>query len=883
MHKATVLLAGLTLILSACGQQRAPTASLPRAVAAQATCATTNLALNKPALASSSENPGYLGAAQAVDGNGATRWASLPSDPQTLQVNLGSVQQLCSVTLQWEAAYAKTFKIQVSNDGNTWTDASPVISGTGGTQVVPISASGQYVRLDGLTRATGYGYSLFEFQVFGAGGTTGGGTGGGSTSCTTTNAALNKPALASSTENPDYLAAKFAFDGDTTTRWASQASDPQSLQVNLGSRQQICGVTLQWEAAYGKAFEIQGSNDGTSWTKLYGTTTGTGGTQTLPITDTGTYQYVRLYGTARGTGYGYSLFEFQVFTGTGGTAGGGTTPPTTLPPTPPTTGPGVTKITGSQGNWQFTVDGQPYIVKGLTWGPPVSEAAARMPDLRQMGVNTVRTWGTDASSQALFDAAAANNIRVIAGFWLQPGGGPGSGGCVNYVTDSTYKSNMLTEFSKWVNQYKTNKGLLMWDVGNESILGMDKCFSGAELENQRAAYAKYVNDVARAIHAIDPNHPVTSTDAWTGAWPYLKANAPDLDLYAVNSYGSVCNVKQDWISGGYTKPYIVTEGGPAGDWEVPIDPILGKIEHTDVQKADAYVRSFNCVVGHTGVGLGETFFHYGTEGDYGGEWFNITTGNERRLSYYAIRKLFGGAPATNTPPVISNMTVSNATSVPAGSTFTLSASVNDPDGDPIAYSMGYNSNAINGATGIIAANFTGSGPWTVTAPQQLGVWKLYIYARDGHGNVGIETRSLRVVAPPVAGTNIALNRPTTALSYQAVGDGAPFPPQNATDGNTATRWSSDWSDPQWIQVDLGSVQSFNHVQLIWEAAYAKAYQIQVSDDGNTWRDVYSTITGDGGADDFDVSNASGRYVRMNGTVRGTGFGYALYEFGIYKR
>lgn len=69
-----------------------------------------------------------------------------------------------------------------------------------------------------------------------------------------------------------------------------------------------------------------------------------------------------------------------------------------------------------------------------------------MPDLKSMGVNTVRTWGTDASSKPLFDAAAAQGIKVIAYFWLQPGGGPGSGGCVNYLTDTAYKNQVLDEF-----------------------------------------------------------------------------------------------------------------------------------------------------------------------------------------------------------------------------------------------------------------------------------------------------------------------------------------------------------------------------------------------------------------------------------------------------
>ncbi len=495
------------------------------------------------------------------------------------------------------------------------------------------------------------------------------------------------------------------------------------------------------------------------------------------------------------------------------------------------------------------------------------------------GVNTIRTWGTDGTTKPLLDSAAAHGVKVINGFWLQPGGGPGSGGCVNYVTDSTYKNNMLTEIAKWVTAYKDNPGVLLWDVGNESVLGMQNCFSGTELENQRNAYTKFVNDAAVKIHGIDPNHPVTSTDAWTGAWPYYKANSPALDLYAVNSYGGVCDVKQTWINGGYTKPYILTEAGPPGEWEVAGDANGVPNEPTDQAKAAGYTNAWNCITGHHGVALGGTMFHYGTEQDFGGVWFNLVPGGLHRLSYFSVAQAYGGHPSANTPPVISNMNVSGASAVPAGRTFGVMANVTDPQGDPISYSIKLSGKYATGDATLTNAAFTqtGNGSFQVTAPQQLGVWKVYIWAQDGKGNVGIETKSFRVVPPQPGGTNLARGRPATASSYQPYQN---LVPGNVTDGDLTTRWASDWSDPQWIQVDLGSVQTFRHLQLVWETAYAKSYSVQVSDNGTTWRSIYSTTTGDGGVDDFDLGG-SGRYVRVNGTQRGTQWGYSLYEFGVH--
>jgi hypothetical protein len=270
------------------------------------TCGTTNLALNKPTTASSLENASFTAAA-ATDGNTGTRWSSAFSDPQWLEVDLGSSQAICGVTLNWEAAYATAFQIQVSADNTNWTTIYSTTTGTGGTQnLTGLSGTGRYIRMYGTARATPYGYSLWELQVYGSG--SGGGGGGGT--CGTTNVALNKTATASSVEAVGTPAAD-AVDGNTGTRWSSAFSDPQWLEVDLGSAQNICAVSLNWEAAYATAFQIQVSADNTNWTTIYSTTTGTGGIQNLTGLS-GTGRYIRMYGTARATPYGYSLWEFAV-------------------------------------------------------------------------------------------------------------------------------------------------------------------------------------------------------------------------------------------------------------------------------------------------------------------------------------------------------------------------------------------------------------------------------------------------------------------------------------------------------------------------------------------------------------------------------------------
>ena len=352
-------------------------------------CGTTNIALNKTATASSQENVGAP-AQDAVDGDAGTRWSSAFTDPQWLQVDLGSTQSICKVVLNWETAYATAFQLQTSNDGTNWTTIYSTTTGTGGVQTLNVSGSGRYLRMNGTARATQYGYSLWELQAFAGTGNTVTVTGPGNQTgtvgtaaslqahasdsasgqtltysatglpaglsinatsglisgtptaagtsnvtvtakdgtgatgsaafnwtvnaagggCGTTNIALNKTATASSQENVG-TPAQDAVDGDAGTRWSSAFTDPQWLQVDLGSSQSICKVVLQWETAYATAFQLQTSNDGTNWTTIYSTTAGTGGTQTLNVTGTG--RYLRMNGTARSTQYGYSLWELQAF------------------------------------------------------------------------------------------------------------------------------------------------------------------------------------------------------------------------------------------------------------------------------------------------------------------------------------------------------------------------------------------------------------------------------------------------------------------------------------------------------------------------------------------------------------------------------------------
>ncbi|MDP9818919.1 hypothetical protein J3R04_004889 [Spirilliplanes yamanashiensis] len=286
-------------------------AGLTAVTVTAAGAADTLLSQGRPALASSAEGADVT-ADKAFDGNAGTRWSSQFSDPQWIRVDLGATATVSQVVLQWEGAYGRAYRIETSPDGSAWTPIHTTTSGAGGTETLTVSGTGRYVRLYGTARGSGYGYSLWEFKVYGtvAGGPTAG-------PCLPANAALGRPATASSSEGADTGPEK-AVDGNAGTRWSSRFADPQWIRVDLGSVQRLCQVVLQWEGAYARAYRIEASTDGAAWTTVHSTTTGAGGTETVTVTPADA-RYVRLTGTARATGYGYSLWELRVLTSTPGT------------------------------------------------------------------------------------------------------------------------------------------------------------------------------------------------------------------------------------------------------------------------------------------------------------------------------------------------------------------------------------------------------------------------------------------------------------------------------------------------------------------------------------------------------------------------------------
>lgn len=142
--------------------------SAPLTVPQTAVAADTLVSVAKPTTASSIEATGFE-PRLAVDANTGTRWASAEGiDPQWMRIDLGSSHRISRVKLNWEVAYGKTYRIQTSADGSTWTDVYSTTAGDGAIDDLAVTGTGRYVRMYGTQRGTPYGYSLWEFEVYGS-------------------------------------------------------------------------------------------------------------------------------------------------------------------------------------------------------------------------------------------------------------------------------------------------------------------------------------------------------------------------------------------------------------------------------------------------------------------------------------------------------------------------------------------------------------------------------------------------------------------------------------------------------------------------------------------------------------------------------------------
>ena len=293
-----------------------------------------NIALNKTSKASSEftdpndGNKTYQsllafdgkGTNETVDGK-QSRWVSLRTkdDPtatsQWIYVDLEADYDISKVVLNWEGNGAKEYKVQISNDGQNWTDISHITDGKGGIDELTYkNTTGRYVRMLGIEPGGIYGYSLWEFEVYGEAVL--------EPENPNVNLALNASSeYVDSKDGNKTYESSLAFDGKGTneivdgkqSRWVSnRKSNDEWIYVDLQDIYNISKVILNWEGSGAKKYKVQVSNDGQVWTDISDINDGDGGLDELSYKDV-TGRYVRMLGIEVGSDYGYSLWEFEVY------------------------------------------------------------------------------------------------------------------------------------------------------------------------------------------------------------------------------------------------------------------------------------------------------------------------------------------------------------------------------------------------------------------------------------------------------------------------------------------------------------------------------------------------------------------------------------------
>lgn len=210
------------------------------------TCTSPNIALHKMAFASSTEGSQFP-ASYVTDGDLNTRWSSSYSDPQTIYIDLGKRYDLCKVILHWEAAFGKDFKIQVSMDTSGWQTIANYTGNNSTYNILNVKGSGRYIRMYGTARATPYGFSLYEFEVYG------------------------KPSV-TSCGAPTAIKASNIYENTATLSWEKQGadsfriyykpvnSDQWTIITNVSNSIKLTGLTCGSDYF----FKVQGICSGTS-------------------------------------------------------------------------------------------------------------------------------------------------------------------------------------------------------------------------------------------------------------------------------------------------------------------------------------------------------------------------------------------------------------------------------------------------------------------------------------------------------------------------------------------------------------------------------------------------------------------------------------------
>ncbi len=383
---------------------------------------------------------------------------------------------------------------------------------------------------------------------------------------------------------------------------------------------------------------------------------------------------------------------------------------------------------------ELLLNDKPFKIKGVGGEENLST-------LKDLGGNSIRTWGVDRLGEVL-DAAERHQLMVCAGIWL----GHQRHGFSYQDADGVAKQ--LEEALASVKQYKDHPALLMWGVGNEM-----------EGEGNDPSVWYAVNHLAREIKKIDPDHPTMTVIAELGPNESKLKNisrfCPDVEIVGVNSYGGIESIPERYGRSGIKKPYIITEHGPVGPWEIGKTPWGSPIERTSTEKGEFYAKGYTAnVIQNGGVCLGAYSFLWGNKQETTATWFGMTLPDDSRLEAAdLIAELWSGQPTKNPCPKIAQIKVSKVDQIKPGES--INASIQIERFNQTQHEVQWILRADSGTIGEggdkqegeaeYPKAITGSGTSvSVTLPENPNTFRLFAYVRDETGGAAVANVPLRV-------------------------------------------------------------------------------------------------------------------------------------------
>jgi hypothetical protein len=423
--------------------------------------------------------------------------------------------------------------------------------------------------------------------------------------------------------------------------------------------------------------------------------------------------------------------------------------------------------------WTLMVDGEAFEVKGATFGydKDVDNYDHYFQDLKFLGVNTIRLWGSNENTGKLLDAAHAYGIKVMVGIWMRHGRpGMEDDDSFNYLEDTKGMEDMYASAISTVTTFKDHPAVLTWGVGNEVYLN-------TATDAEKEAYSKLLERICSAIKEIDAKHPITSVEAWTFGLDWWQQYVPSIDIYGLNSYGAGANyLAAEMEKRNIDKPYIVTEFGVTGEWDIEAESNGVKIEPSDQQKYEAIVNGYTNWIQNKPSCLGVYVFHYGNGEDFGSVWLLTHYNNKYRPQYWAIRKAFTGKDAINQVPVIENFALPDS-ETQSGSWVPVSLTVSDAEEEALSISFHYNqrTGSRKRRSQINPLNFRGnaSDGYEIQMPVEDGAIKVYANVEDAYRNLGIASTS--IVVRDAAAAKIKYLVPKVNLPFYVYQDNGELP------------------------------------------------------------------------------------------------------------